>query len=126
MMRIEFPEVVLKEEAGYVGSGWTTEGVDVTEYVLGGGSYEITTEQYATYPEDWKYGSNVIPVDEEDYEHLYRLCTWEELYYYGGPTGYDRYDNYRVSLDVPQEGYNVYETYYFTIPGDADLSFLFD
>ena len=126
MMRIEFPERVQKEAAGYLGSGWTSEGVEVTEYVLVDDDYAVTTEQYVAYPEDWKYGSNIIPVDEEDYEHLYRLCTWEELYYYGGPTDYDRYDNYRVSLDVPQEGYNVYETYNFTIPGDADLSFLFD
>ena len=125
MMRVEFPEVVQKEPAGVVESGWATEDVVVTEYVLARVEGKLSEVQIE-YPEDWDYGYNVIPVDEEDYEHLFRLCTWEELYYYGGPTGYSRYENYRVSLDVPREGYNVYETYYFTIPGDADLSFLLD
>ena len=125
MMRIEFPEVVLKEEAGYIGDGWTTGSAEVTEYVLTG-DYNKLVETHITYPENWDYGYNVIPVDEEDYERLYELCTWEELYYYGGPMEYDRYENYRVSLDVPRKGYNVYETYYFTIPGDTDISFLLD
>ncbi len=125
MMRVEFPEVVQKEPAGVAESGWSTESVVVSEYVLARIDGKLTEAQIE-YPENWDYGYNVVPVDEEDYEHLYRLCTWEELYYYGGPSDYDRYENYRVSLDVPRDGYNVYETYYFTIPGDTDLSFLFD
>ena len=125
MMRIEFPEVVLKEDAGYIGDSWSDGTVELTEYVLTGDNNKLVEAQIE-YPKDWDYGYNVIPVDEEDYEHLYRLCTWEELYYYGGPSDYDRYENYRVSLDVPREGYNVYETYYFTIPGDTDISFLLD
>lgn len=124
MMRIEFPEVVYKESAGAVGDGWATSSVEVTEYVLVGIDNKLVETQIA-YPEDWDYGENVIPVEEEDYERLYALCTWEELYDYGVP-GFDRYENYRVSLDVPRDGYNMYETYRFIVPGDADLSFLFD
>ncbi len=125
MMRIEFPEVVLKEDAGYIEHGVSAESAEVTEYALTW-DYNMVIEAQIEYPKEWDYGYNVIPVDEEDYEHLYRLCTWEELYYYGGPSEYDRYENYRVSLDVPREGYNVYETYYFTLPGDTDISFLLD
>ena len=83
------------------------------------------TEVQIEYPENWDYGYNVIPVDPEDYERLYALCTWEDLFFFGTP-GFDRYEHYRVSLDVPQEGYNMYETYQFIIPADADVSFLFD
>ncbi|MBR6536213.1 MAG: hypothetical protein IKT67_03355 [Lachnospiraceae bacterium] len=125
LMRIEFPEVVQKEDAGYMGDVWSTESVEVTEYVLTGDNNKLVEAQIE-YPKDWDYGYNVIPVDEEDYKRLYELCTWEELYYYGGVSDYDRHENYRVSLDVPREGYNVYETYYFTIPEDADISFLLD
>lgn len=126
MMRIEFPEMVQKESAGFSGSsGWGDASVEVTEYVLVGADNKLVEAQIE-YPEDWGYGQNVIPVEEEDYERLYELCTWEELYHYGEPSGYDRYEDYRVSLDVPREGYNVYETYHFVVPGDADLSFLFD
>ena len=125
MMRVEFPDVVLKEEAGYVGDGWTVGSVEVSEYVLVGADQKLVEAQIE-YPEDWGYGHNVIPVEEEDYERLYALCTWEELYHYGEPSDYDRYEDYRVSLDVPREGYNVYETYHFVVPGDTDLSFLFD
>ena len=71
-----------------------------------------------------EYGNNVIPVKEELYSWLLRLCTWEGLYGYGEP-GYSVYDNYRVYLDVPMEGYNRHETYCFIVPDDADLSLLF-
>ena len=126
MMRIELPEMVQKEPAGFSGSsGWGDVSVGVTEYFLVGADDKLVEAQIE-YPEDWGYGQNVIPVEEEDYERLYELCTWEELYHYGGASGYDRYEDYRVSLDVPREGYNVYETYHFVVPGDTDLSFLFD
>ena len=126
MMRIELPEMVQKEPAGFSGSsGWGDVSVGVTEYFLVGADDKLVEAQIE-YPEDWGYGQNVIPVEEEDYERLYELCTWEELYHYGGASGYDRYEDYMVFLDVPREGYNVYETYHFVVPGDTDLSFLFD
>jgi len=124
MMRIEFPEIVYKESDGYGGEVWTTESVELTEYALRGADGKLIEAQIE-YPKDWDYGNNVIPVDPEDYERLYDLCVWEELCGYG-VSGFDRYENYRVSLDVPREGYNMYETYRFIVPGDADLSFLFD
>ena len=123
MMRVELPEVMYKEEDGYVGEVWGTEEVELYEIRIPENLKTIT--QNVTYPENWDYGYNVIPVDPEDYERLYALCTWDELYNYGGP-GFDRYEHYRVSLDVPLAGYNMYETYRYIIPGDADLSFLFD
>lgn len=124
MMRVQLPDVEYRKEAsGYVGSGWSTEGVEVTEYVLADDIKAVM--QSVAYPENWDYGSDVIPVDPEDYERLYALCTWEDLFFYGTP-GFERYENYRVWLDVPREGYNMYETYQFSIPADADLSFLFD
>ncbi len=131
MMRVQLPEYEYKKEASdYVGSGWSTVGVEVMEYV-GASEYVLArvegkmTEVQIEYPENWDYGYNVIPVDPEDYERLYALCTWEDLFFFGTP-GFDRYEHYRVSLDVPQEGYNMYETYQFIIPADADVSFLFD
>ena len=77
------------------------------------------------YPEGWDYGESMIPVEPEDFERLYTLCTWESLCRYGDPTE-DIYENYRVYLDVPLDGYNNYETFNFIVPKDADLSFLFD
>ncbi len=124
MMRLELPEAEYKDAAGYVGDGEIIGSADEVQYDLLGVDYK-TTEQCIAYPEDWGYGANVIPVEAKDYERLYDLCVWEELYYYGVPE-YSPYDSYRVFLDVPKEGYNVYETYYFVIPKEADLSFLFD
>ncbi len=122
-VRVQLPEKKYKESDGYVGEVWYTEGTEVYEIRIPE-EYEAMTQTVA-FPENWEYGENVIPVEPEDFERLYALCTWEELYYYGKP-GFDRYENYRVSIDVPQDGYNMYETYHFSIPGDADLSFLFD
>ncbi len=124
MMRLELPEIMYEENAGTMGDGWTTNSVEVTEYALKEADSLYAEKQFA-YPEDWDYGMNVIPVEPEDYKRLYALCTWEELYHYGKP-GFDSYENYRVYLDVPRDGYNMYETYHFIIPGDADLTFLFD
>ena len=122
-MRVRLPEVVYKES-----SGWSEEygsvvgeSAEVDYYLIG----DAKVTQTVAYPEDWAYGDNVIPVEPEDFERLYALCTWEPLCRYGDPT-FDVYDNYRVYLDVPQEGYNLYETYNFVVPADADLSFLFD
>ena len=123
MMRLELPEVMYKEEDGYVGEVWGTEEVELYEIRIPENLKTIT--QNVTYPENWDYGYNVIPVDPEDYERLYALCTWDELYGYG-VQGFDRYEHYRVSLDVPLVGYNMYETYQYIIPGDANLFFLFD
>ena len=123
MMRVQLPELKYKEEDGYVGEVWGTEGVELYEIRIPA-ELELATQTVA-YPDNWEYGENVIPVDQEDYERLYTLCTWEELYHYGRP-GFNRYENYMVSLDVPRAGYNIYETYRFVIPADADLTFLFD
>lgn len=98
-MRVMLPEYMYKEDAGY--------------------------EAKIAYPEDWSYGVNVIPVKPEDFERLYALCTWEVLCCYGDPN-FDIYENYRVSLDVPRDGYNTYESFDFIVPKDADLAFLYD
>ena len=123
MMRVRLPELKYTEEDGYVGEVWETEGVELYEIRIPA-ELELATQTVA-YPKDWEYGENVIPVDPEDYERLYELCTWEDLYYYGKP-GFDRYECYVVSLDVPRAGYNMYETYQFVVPVDTDMTFLFD
>ncbi len=125
MMRLELPEIAIKEPELYTGEVYTKDAsVELTEYVKVGIGEQFGDVKIA-YPEDWDYGYNTIPVEPEDYERLYALCTWEELYYYGRP-GFERYENYRVCLDVPRDGYNIYETYCFIVPQDADLSFLFE
>ena len=122
-MRVRMPEVVYKESSGWSEEyGYTGDASAEVDYYLIGDT-KIT--QTVAVPEDWAYGDEVIPVEPEDFERLYALCTWETLCRYGDPT-FDVYDNYRVYLDVPQEGYNIYETYNFVVPADADLSFLFD
>jgi len=123
-MRVRLPEIQYKDGAAY----YTTEtysagAVEVTEYVLADDIKYVMAQ--IEYPMDWEYGENMIPVDEEDFKRLYELCTWEPLCRYGDPT-FDVYDNYRVYLDVPQDGYNMYETFNYIVPKDADLSFLFD
>lgn len=123
-MRVRLPEIEYKEGSAY----YTTEtysagSVEVTEYVLKDDIKSVM--QNIAYPEDWEYGENMIPVEWEDFKRLYALCTWEPLCRYGDPT-YDIYDNYRVYLEVPRDGYNMYETFNFVVPRDADLSFLFD
>jgi len=123
-MRVRLPEIEYKEESAY----YTTEvysagAVEVTEYVLTDDIKSVM--QTIAYPEDWEYGENMIPVEQEDFKRLYALCAWEPLCRYGDPTE-SIYDNYRVFLDLPQDGYNMYETFNFVVPRDADLSFLFD
>lgn len=125
-MRVRLPELAYKEDSMYYETGevyYTTGDVEVTEYVLAGEMKEMMST--VAYPEDWDYGENMIPVKEEDFERLYALCAWEPLCRYGDPTE-DIYENYRVYLDVPLDGYNNYETFNFFVPKDADLSFLFD
>jgi hypothetical protein len=122
-MRVRLPEVVYKGELDYESGEWTTEAEEVLGYVLLENNKLI--ESQIAYPEAWDYGDNVIPVEPEDFEQLYDLCTWEPLCRYGDPT-YDIYENYGVYLDVPREGYNMYETFNFVVPRDADISFLFD
>ncbi len=122
-MRVRLPEVVYKESSDWSEEYGYMEGVsaEVDYYLIG----DTKVTQTIAYPEDWDYGENVIPVKSEDFERLYALCTWEPLCRYGDPT-YDIYENYRVYLDVPQDGYNMYETFNFVVPMDVDLSFLFD
>lgn len=122
-MRVRLPEAVYKESAGYDGDEWATESAEVIGYIMLENNKMIETS--VAYPEDWAYGDEVIPVEPEDFEQLYALCTWETLCRFGDPS-YDVYEDYRVYLDVPQAGYNMYETFNFVVPGDADLSFLFD
>lgn len=122
-MRVELLEIAIKDPEQYVGEVYTEDAsVELTEYVLAGDSKLLASQ--IVYPEDWDYGYNVVPVEPEDFEQLYDLCTWEDLYHYGKP-GFDRYEHYRVYVEVPQDGYNMYETYRFVIPADADLSFLY-
>ncbi len=122
-MRVRLPEVVYKESSDWSEEyGYTVDASAEVDYYLIG---DTKVTQTVAYPEDWAYGDEVIPVEPEDFERLYALCTWEPLCRYGDPT-YDIYENYRVYLDVPQEGYNMYETFNYIVPGDADLSFLFD
>ena len=122
-MRVELPEIAIKDPEQYVGEVYSYDAsVELTEYVLAGDSKFLVPQ--TVYPEDWDYGYNVVPVEPEDFERLYALCTWEDLYHYGKP-GFDRYEYYRVYVEVPQDGYNMYETYRFIIPADADLSFLY-
>lgn len=123
-MRVRLPEVEYKYGSDYyVGEVYSTEAVEVTEYALSEETKAMM--QTVAYPENWDYGENVIPVEPEDFERLYALCIWEPLCRYGDPN-YEIYKNYRVYLDVPQDGYNMYETFNFIVPVDADLSFLFD
>ncbi len=122
-MRVRLPEVVYKESSAWSEEYGYMEGVsaEIDYYQIG----DTKITQTVAYPEDWDYGENVIPVESEDFERLYALCTWEPLCRYGDPT-YDIYENYRVYLDVPRDGYNMYETFNYVVPIDADLTFLFD
>ena len=123
-MRVRLPEIEYKYGSDYyVGEVYSAGSVEVTEYALSEDMKQIM--QTIAYPEDWGYGDNVIPVEPEDFERLYALCTWEPLCRYGDPT-YDVYEDYRVYLDIPQDGYNMYETFNYVVSKDADLSFLFD
>lgn len=123
MMRLELPNAAYKEQEGGVSWPVSYNGKDDAYVALPG--YEAEATQIVTLPEDWDYGYNVIPVEPEDQERLYALCTWEALFDYGSPLD-STYNDYKVFLDVPREGYNMYETYSFVIPEDADLSFLFN
>ncbi len=116
-MHIEFPAEFYKypeEAAELVPEAWVEEQYR-TEY----------TEWYPMTTSDKEWSYEQVPVAPEDFERVYALCKWEELYQYGAPN-YSSYGFYTVFLDVPSDGYNTQERYYFIIPKEADLSFLFD
>ena len=133
-MRVEFPygeyrdkdgtliwtayeeKYLYDSEIGY----YVTDNMAETDYVL---LNEKAVQTVAT--EEWAYGDHVIPVEPEDIKRLYALCVWSDLLDYGDPSVSTDYD-FTVCLDVPQEGYNMYETYRYTVPYGTDLSFLFD
>jgi len=133
-MRVEFPYKMYDEEKNAIIwpsatekyyyddeiDYYVSENADEVDYVLLGEELK----QVVTV-EDWAYGGNVIPVEPEDFERLYALCTWEEFCDYGDPSDNSDY-NLIVFLEVPQEGYNMYETYRFRVPISEELSFLFD
>ncbi len=133
-MRVEFPYKMYDEEKGAViwplsgevidynieSDYYITESADEVDYVLLRDKVKQTVAV-----ETWEYGENVIPVEPEDFERLYALGTWEELCGYGDPS-VNRDYALRVFLEVPQEGYNMYETYHFIVPFSDGLSFLFD
>ena len=75
--------------------------------------------------EDWSYGERYVPVEPEDFARLYALCSWESLYDYGEPTE-TNWNDYRVEVDIPIDGYNNYNTYVFVVDRSEDLSFLYD
>ena len=117
-MHIEFPMEFYKypeEAADLVPEAWVEEQYSRTEYIEW---YPMTTSD-----KEWSYEQ--VLVAPENFERVYALCKWEELYQYGAPN-YSSYGFYTVSLDVPSDGYNTQERYYFIIPKEADLSFLFD
>ncbi|MBQ8800319.1 MAG: hypothetical protein IJZ55_12220 [Lachnospiraceae bacterium] len=134
MMRIEFPYGEYRGKDGnLIWSAYTekysfdseieyyvTDSSEETDYVL---LNEKAVQTVAV--EDWAYGDHVIPVEPEDFERLYALCTWDDLKDYGDPSENTDYD-FRVFLEVPQDGYNMYETYRYVVPYGTDLSFLFD
>ena len=76
-------------------------------------------------PEEWNYVARYIPVEPKNFARLYALYNWQNLYEYGDPTE-TQWDDYRVEVDIPIDGYNNYNTYVFVVDRSEDLSFLYD
>lgn len=64
-----------------------------------------------------------LSVEQENWQAVYELCSWEKVWKYGNPAKNGEY--YEVYLEIPVTGYNSYERYEFLLHEDADLSFLF-
>ena len=98
---------------------------NATYYDMNWEKYSYTWEKKVAVVEDWSYGNRYIPVELEDFARLYALCSWESLYDYGEPTE-TNWNDYRVEVDIPIDGYNNYNTYVFVVDRSEDLSFLYD
>ena len=119
-MWLELPNSKLKDssaESYEIG----IDANDEVDYFLVGGK-KIMVEQ-ETWDHDYGYGT--VQVKPEDFDLLYELGYWSELYGYSDPTE-NTSEYYKVYLEVPLDGYNNYNTYQFYIDGETDLSFLFD
>lgn len=114
-MRVRLPEEIYKglydDNATYYDMNWE--------------KYSYAWEQKVAVVEDWSYGNRYIPVEPEDFARLYALCSWESLYDYGEPRE-THWNDYRVEVDIPIDGYNNYNTYVFVVDRSEDLSFLYD
>lgn len=117
-MRLVIPDELAKQGIAEGAAAWAWE--DAVVYDTDG----YALEKAAAITEDWSYGSDTIPIAAKDWNRVYALCEWEELYHYNPLASYA--EDYVVYLDVPVDGYNNYETHVFVIDRSADLSFLWE
>lgn len=117
-MRLVIPDELAKQGIAEGAAAWAWE--DAVVYDTDG----YALEKAAAITEDWSYGSDTIPIAAKDWNRVYALCEWEELYHYNPLASYA--EDYEVYLDVPVDGYNNYETHVFVIDRSADLSFLWE
>lgn len=117
-VRMQFSAGMIKE--GAVSSYPSDVSNPVTDYVIDDDGWTLVGKEI-WYDE----GDGTVTIAPEYWDEIYALCNWQNLYTYRSLTC-NYYDDYRVYIDIPLDGYNNYMTYRFGIDKNADLSFLFE